>query len=61
MLANEPKPWVYSNLMIPEATERLDRLRRWLAEVDGMPNRTVIIAHDLDAALADGVVPWTAE
>ena len=61
MLGNEPKPWVYSNLIIPEATERLDRLRRWLARVDAMPDRTVIVAHDLDAALADGVVPWPAE
>ena len=61
MLRNEPKPWVYSHLIIPESTERLDRLRRWLADVDARPDYSVIIAHDLEAALADGVVPWAAE
>jgi glyoxylase-like metal-dependent hydrolase (beta-lactamase superfamily II) len=58
-LGNVPKPWVYSALIIPEATERLDRLRRWLAELDAHAQMTLVVAHDLDAAIADGLSEWT--
>ena len=61
LLNDEPKPWAYSYLMIPEATERLGRLRRWLASVDALPTHTVVIAHDLEAAIAEGVQLWPDE
>jgi glyoxylase-like metal-dependent hydrolase (beta-lactamase superfamily II) len=57
-LDNVPKPWVYSALIIPEATERLERLRRWLAELDAHAQLTLVVAHDLDAAVEDGLEKW---
>jgi glyoxylase-like metal-dependent hydrolase (beta-lactamase superfamily II) len=57
-LGNVPKPWVYSALIIPEATERLERLRRWLAELDSHARLTLVVAHDLDAAIVDGLEKW---
>jgi glyoxylase-like metal-dependent hydrolase (beta-lactamase superfamily II) len=59
-LENVPKPWVYSALIIPEATERLERLRRWLAALDSHARLTLVVAHDLDAAMADGLTEWTS-
>ncbi len=58
LLANRPKAWAYSTLIIPEWPDRLERLRRWLAEIDATPEATVIVSHDVDAALRDGVPAW---
>ena len=55
LLEDRPKPWAYSLLFVPEATERLGRLRRALARIDAEPGTTVVVAHDVAAAGADGV------
>ena len=58
LLANRPKPWAYSTFFVPEDPERLERLRLWLAELDRDPETTVVVAHDVAAAEADGVAPY---
>lgn len=60
LLANRPKPWVYSVLIVPENRARLASLRRWLAELDARPDVRVVVSHDRDAIEASGLPAWTA-
>lgn len=55
LIENVPKGFVYSYLMIPEATGRLDELRRWLAEFHAPPDVEVVVSHDLEAIEASGI------
>ena len=47
LLANEGKGFVYSYLLIPENTGRLETLRRWLADRHAEPDTWVVVSHDL--------------
>ena len=48
LLANEGKGFVYSYLMVPENTGRLDELRRWLGDRHAEPDTFVVVSHDLE-------------
>ncbi|HTO08730.1 MAG TPA: MBL fold metallo-hydrolase [Myxococcota bacterium] len=52
---NVPKPRMYSVLLVPEATQRLDTLRRFLQELERDHGATVLVAHDLLALQASGI------
>lgn len=58
LLANEPKPLWYSTLLVPEASGRLDQLRRWLAGLDALPEYHVVVSHDLGALRESGMPVW---
>ena len=47
-----PKAWIYSNLIVPENTERTAVLRRWLQSLDLRDGVTVFPAHDVMAMAA---------
>lgn len=55
LLANEGKGFVYSYLMVPENTERLDVLRRWLASRHAEADTFVVVSHDLEGMAAAGI------
>jgi len=46
LLENRGKSWIYSTLMVPENTGRLDELRRWLAARHAEPASFVVVSHD---------------
>jgi glyoxylase-like metal-dependent hydrolase (beta-lactamase superfamily II) len=46
---NIPKPMLYSLLITPEATGRLEDLRLWLAELDADKTISVLVSHDLQS------------
>ena len=58
IVSNTPKPFIYSALITPEATGRLEELRLWLAKLDTGPTTTVLVSHDLQS-LIDSSVPIT--
>lgn len=45
--ANRGKGFFYSNLAVPEDTQRLEALREWLNQLASEPDMSVIVAHDL--------------
>ncbi len=54
-----PKPWVYRNLIIPEAEQRQGELRRFLRALRDQAGFVLLVAHDerhADAVLA-GLAP----
>lgn len=53
-----PKPAFYSLLIVPEATERLARLRPWLGALDRDPRVTVVVSHDLTALQKTSIEAW---
>lgn len=55
LLENRPKARIYSLLIVPEAPQRLEVLRRWLAALDAQPGFRVVVSHDRDALLASGL------
>jgi glyoxylase-like metal-dependent hydrolase (beta-lactamase superfamily II) len=55
LLADVPKPWVYSTFVTPEDRERLGELRRWLAALDAEAGVEVLVSHDLTAIRGAGV------
>lgn len=55
LLENVPKGIVYSYLIVPESTRRLDELRRWLADLHGLPSVSVVVSHDLDGFEEAGI------
>lgn len=55
LLANEGKGFVYSYLMIPENTGRLEALRRWLAARHAEPDTFVVVSHDLSGMPEAGI------
>jgi glyoxylase-like metal-dependent hydrolase (beta-lactamase superfamily II) len=52
---DRPKPRVYSLFVVPEAPERLARMRAWLRELAARPDFRVLVSHDLDAIRASGL------
>ena len=55
LLANEGKGFVYSYLMVPENTGRLDVLRRWLASRHAEADTFVVVSHDLEGMAEAGI------
>ncbi len=58
LLTNTPKALWYSTFMVPESRKRLAGLRQWLADIDQLPNRQVIVSHDLEALKKSGLVEF---
>jgi len=58
LIENRSKGALYSWLVVPESPERLDALRRWLADWDQDPRHTVIVSHDLEALEKSGIPEW---
>jgi len=59
LIENRPKPKLYSLLVTPEATTRLEALRRWLAAIHALPGYEVVVSHDVDAIAASGPPAWS--
>ncbi len=59
LLDNEPKPLVYSLLILPEAPARLERVRLWLAALDAQPQTVVVVSHDQAALEASGMAAYS--
>lgn len=59
LIGNIPKESLYSLLIVPEAPERLETLRTWLAQWDRDPRHTVVVSHDLEALEASGIPAWS--
>jgi glyoxylase-like metal-dependent hydrolase (beta-lactamase superfamily II) len=55
---NLPKPTAYSLFIVPEARERLDLLRRYLAGLGSQPDVRLLVSHDLRQLEASGVPEW---
>ena len=54
-----PKPFLYSLLIVPEATGRLHDLRVWLRGLAEREAVEVLIAHDAAALRRSGIPEWT--
>jgi glyoxylase-like metal-dependent hydrolase (beta-lactamase superfamily II) len=52
---NLPKPHLYSALMVPESTERLERVRLLLGELEREHGAVLLVSHDQLALEASGV------
>jgi len=55
LLENQPKPRVYSLLVVPESPGRLEKMRTWLAALDRDPAYSVVPSHDRDALEQSGM------
>ncbi len=55
---NKGKGFLYSYLLIPEDTERLEQLRLWLADIDNSSVASVLVAHDWDAMQSSEIPAW---
>ena len=58
-----PKPWIYRNLIIPEAEQRQGELRRFLRALREKEGFALLVAHDernADRILADLAAPGQA-
>lgn len=53
--ADSGKGWVYSNLLVPENTDRTRELRQWLRGLMSRQDTTVVVSHDLDDIRASGI------
>jgi glyoxylase-like metal-dependent hydrolase (beta-lactamase superfamily II) len=58
---NLPKPRLYSILMVPESTQRLDEVRRFLAGLERDHGVTLLVSHDQLALEASGVPAFSAQ
>ena len=58
MHAGEGNGWVYSYLIVPEDTERLTKLRKFLSDLDKRDGVSVIVSHDLRAYEASDIEIW---
>lgn len=56
---NLPKPHLYSVLMVPESTERLDEVRRFLSGLERDHGVTLLVSHDQLALEASGVPTYS--
>jgi len=61
LIHNKGKGFIYSYLLIPEDTKRLERLRLWLGSINQLPDASVLVAHDLDAWNASGLPRWQSK
>lgn len=52
---NIPKPRMYSLLLVPESPERLDKVRRLLAELERDHGVTLLVSHDQLSLEASGL------
>jgi glyoxylase-like metal-dependent hydrolase (beta-lactamase superfamily II) len=57
---NVPKPWWYSLFVVPEDTERLDEVRRYLQDLAGRLGATVLVSHDQAALETSGITAFDA-
>jgi glyoxylase-like metal-dependent hydrolase (beta-lactamase superfamily II) len=55
---NLPKPRLYSTLIVPESTARLDELRRFLAALERDHGVTLLVSHDQLSIEASGLTPF---
>lgn len=53
-----PKPWLYSLLIVPEDTERLGEVRRFLHSLHQEHGFTVLVQHDELSIAESGVLRW---
>jgi glyoxylase-like metal-dependent hydrolase (beta-lactamase superfamily II) len=53
-----PKPWLYSLLVVPEASERLGRVRRFIRELEADHGARLLVTHDLLQIEASGTPVW---
>ncbi len=44
--SNEPKPAVYSALVVPEAVNRMEQLRLWLSQLEQNAGFKIVVSHD---------------
>lgn len=70
LLTNRPKPFWYRWFITPEAGDRQEELRLWLAELDAQADFQVVLSHDLGALQAsemerievqDAAIPHSGE
>lgn len=54
------KGWVYSNLLVPEDTQRTSQLRRWLRKISTRDDVSVVVSHDLVDIKGSGLQPFVA-
>lgn len=52
---NTGKGFLYSNIFVPENTNRTEALRLWLRQLDQEPDMDVVVSHDLEALVAAGM------
>lgn len=55
-----PKPWLYSLLIVPEDTERLGEVRRFLRSLEEDHDFTVLVQHDELSIEDAGVLRWSS-
>ncbi len=56
-----PKPWYYSAFIVPEDTERLGEVRRFVHTLNEEHGFTVLVQHDELAIEESGVPPWAPQ
>jgi len=54
-----PKPFLYSLLVVPEATGRLHALRVWLRDLAEQQGVNVVVSHDGAALRRSGLPAWS--
>ena len=59
LLLDLPKPRLYSLLVVPEATERLGRVRRYLRGLMDQHGATPLVSHDRRQLEASGIPAWS--
>jgi glyoxylase-like metal-dependent hydrolase (beta-lactamase superfamily II) len=59
LLLNLPKPRLYSLLVVPEATERLGRVRRYLRALMEQHGVAPLVSHDRRQLEASGIPAWS--
>ena len=47
VMNDQPKPWLYSNVLVPENTARTGEIRRWLRQLQLDQAFSVVVSHDL--------------
>jgi len=60
LLRDIPKEFLYSTFIVPEDTQRTAQLRSWLADLDAKPHTNVVVAHDVDAIRASGMLAYAS-
>ena len=55
IVANRPKPALYSYLLVPEWPDRLTELRQWLTGLESDAKHRVVVSHALDELEASGM------
>ena len=58
--SNVPKPWWYSLFVVPEDTDRLDEVRRYLQDLAKRFGATVLVSHDQAALETSGITAFDA-